>query len=185
MFCNRDKFDVIVIYDDFSETPGLPDSPLSSLVRAIYETAFRKILKRVPVLLIGGLEAWKREFGERELVVAEAPVAPVPTLLPPAVPPVEVFVSPLPRPQLPPPQLPHVSRTPPGVSMASPTLETLRALPPAPRNPPPVSDTRPPPPLPDNHPLRSIDQGPTSPRYANFALRFDVLMRFFLFRPLS
>ncbi|KAH9059441.1 hypothetical protein EDB83DRAFT_2552313 [Lactarius deliciosus] len=72
LFCNRDKFDLIAIYDDASETPGPPDAPLSRLERAIYETAFRKILKRVPVLLIGGLEAWKHEFGERELVVAEA-----------------------------------------------------------------------------------------------------------------
>ena len=68
MFCNRHKFDLVAIYDDASETPGPPDAPLSKLERAIYETAFCKILKRVPVLLIGGLEAWKREFGERELV---------------------------------------------------------------------------------------------------------------------
>ncbi|KAI9440817.1 cysteine proteinase [Lactarius indigo] len=153
LFCNRDKFDLIAIYDDASETPGPPDAPLSRLEHAIYETAFRKILKRVPVLLIGGLEAWKREFGERELVVAEASV------LPPALPPTEVFVPPSPQ-----PQLPHVPRSPPGVSVTSPTLETFRALPPVPRNPPPVSDIRPPLPLPDNYPHRSFDQGPASPR---------------------
>ncbi|KAH8995056.1 cysteine proteinase [Lactarius hatsudake] len=135
LFCNRDKFDLIAIYDDASETPGPPDAPLSRLERAIYETAFRKILKRVPVLLIGGLEAWKHEFGERELVVADASS-----------------------------QLPHVPRSPPGVSVTGPTLETFRALPPVPRNPPPVSDIRPPLPLPDNYPRRSFDQGPASPR---------------------
>jgi ubiquitin carboxyl-terminal hydrolase 8 len=77
LFCNRDKFDLIAIYDDASETPGPPDAPLAKLIRAIYETAFRKILKRVPVLLVGGLEAWKREFGDQELVVEQAPVAPM------------------------------------------------------------------------------------------------------------
>ena len=175
MFCNRDKFDLIAIYDDASETPGPPDAPLSRLEHAIYETAFRKILKRVPVLLIGGLEAWKREFGERELVVAEASV------LPPALPPTEVFVPPSPQPQLPQPQLPHAPRPLSGVSVTSPTLETFRALPPVPRNPPLVSDIRPPPPLPDNYPHRSFDQGPVSPRYGNFvvdALRLDVLTAF-------
>ena len=70
MFCNRDKFDLVVIHDDASETRAPPDAPLARLESAIYETAFRRILKRVPVLLIGGLKAWKREFGKRELVVA-------------------------------------------------------------------------------------------------------------------
>lgn len=164
LFCNRDKFDLIAIYDDASEIPGPPDAPLSRLVRAIYETAFRKILKRVPVLLIGGFEAWKREFGERELVVAEAPVLSVPTPLPPALPPTEVFVPPSPQLQLPQPQLPHAPRSPSGASVTTPTLEAFRALPPVPRNPQPVSDIRPPLPLPDNYPHRSFDQGPASPR---------------------
>ena len=163
LFCNRDKFDLIAIYDDASETPGPSDAPLSRLEQAIYETAFRKILKRVPVLLIGGLDAWKREFGERELVVAEVPLS-VPTSLPPALPPTEVYVPPSPQPHLPQAQFPYALRSPSGVSVTSPTLETFRALPPVPRNPPPVSDIRPPP-LPDNYPHRSFDQGPASPRY--------------------
>ena len=179
MFCNRDKFDLIAIYDDASETPGPSDAPLSKLERAIYETAFRKILKRVPVLLIGGLEAWKREFSQRELVVAEAPFS-VPTSLPPALPPTEVFVPPSPQPQLPQPQLPQAPRPSSGVSATSPTLETFRALPPVPRNPPLASDVRSPPPLPDNHPHRSFDQGSTSPQYGNFVVddALDVLTAF-------
>ena len=163
MFCNRDKFDLIAIYDDASETPGPSDAPLARLERAIYETAFRKFLKRVPVLLVGGLKAWKEEFGERELMVAEAPPS-VPTSLPPALPPTEVFVPPSPQPQLPQPQLPPAPRPPLGVSVVSPASETFRALPLVPRNPPPVSDVRPPP-IPDNHPHRTFDQGPASPQY--------------------
>jgi hypothetical protein len=185
LFCNRDKFDLIAIYDDSSETPGPPDAPLARLERAIYETAFRKILKRVPVLLIGGLEAWKHEFGEGELVVAEAPLS-VPTSLPPALPPAEVFVPPSPQPQLPQPQLPQAPRPSSGVSVSSPTLETFRALPPVPRNTPLASDIRSPPP-PDNYSHRSFDQGPISPRYGNFVVgALDVLITFptLLFLPL-
>ncbi|KAH9983664.1 hypothetical protein BJV77DRAFT_1062378 [Russula vinacea] len=150
LFCNRDKFDLIAIYNDASETPGPPDAPLSRLIRAIYETAFRKMLKRVPVLLIGGLEAWKREFGVQELIVEQAPNPPVSQLAP-------------------------VSRTsPPGASMTSPQPEAIRSLPPVPRSPLPnrtragtesVSDPRPLP-VPDSRPRHSFDQGSISPRLA-------------------
>ncbi|CCM01336.1 uncharacterized protein FIBRA_03385 [Fibroporia radiculosa] len=68
LFSNRDKFDLVAIYDNDSETFGELSSPLSSLVRAIYEVAFRKFLKHSPMLLVGGLQAWKKEFGEAELV---------------------------------------------------------------------------------------------------------------------
>lgn len=67
LFNNRDKFDLVAIYDDASETMGDARSPLSALVRAIFETSFKKFLKHIPVLLVGGLQAWKREAGEAEL----------------------------------------------------------------------------------------------------------------------
>jgi len=68
LFKNRDKFDLVALYDDKSETFGDAGSPLSILVRAIYEVAFRQFLKHPPMLLVGGLQAWKREFGESELI---------------------------------------------------------------------------------------------------------------------
>ncbi|KAI0924296.1 hypothetical protein AcW2_005215 [Taiwanofungus camphoratus] len=68
LFSNRDKFDLVAVYDASSETFGDSHSPLSILVRAIYETAFRKFLKHPPMLLVGGLQSWKQEFGEAELV---------------------------------------------------------------------------------------------------------------------
>ncbi|KAH9958814.1 hypothetical protein BC827DRAFT_540115 [Russula dissimulans] len=172
LFCNRDKFDLIAIYDDDSETPGPPDAPLARLIRAIYETAFRKILKRVPVLLIGGLEAWKREFGSQELEVADAPLVPTSGSIPGAVPQAtEVYVpSPSPPPAS---QLSKVSRTSlQGVVVTSPKPETLRAPPTIPRSPLPnrtragtdsVPEPRSPPAV-DNHSRRSFDQGPASPR---------------------
>jgi len=173
LFCNRDKFDLIAIYDDVSETPGPPDAPLARLIRAIYETAFRKILKRVPVLLIGGLEAWKREFGDQELVVEQAPVAPVSVttpLSPPAA--AETYVPSLPQPPV--SQLAPISRTsPPGAVTTSTQPEVVRSLPPVPRSPLPnrtmagtqsVSDSRPSP-VPDSYARQSLDQGAASPRY--------------------
>lgn len=70
LFKNRDKFDLIVIYDYSSKS--FETAALSSLVRAIYEIAFQKILKRMPVLIVGGLEAWKREIGDKGVVSSTA-----------------------------------------------------------------------------------------------------------------
>ena len=67
LFNNRDKFDLVAVYDDSSESID-PRSPLAVLVRAIYETAFTKMLKHIPVLLVGGFQAWKREVGDLEVV---------------------------------------------------------------------------------------------------------------------
>jgi ubiquitin carboxyl-terminal hydrolase 8 len=67
LFTNRNKFDLIAIYDASSETYGDKASPLTAFVRAVYENEFRKILKNVPTLLVGGLEAWKRELGDEEV----------------------------------------------------------------------------------------------------------------------
>ena len=45
LFANRDKFDLVAMYDDSSESLGDQGSPLHSLSRAIYEQSFRKFLK--------------------------------------------------------------------------------------------------------------------------------------------
>lgn len=71
LFTNRDKFDLVGIYDDSSITFGDANSPLSILTRTIYEVTLRKFLKHPPMLLVGGLQAWKREYGEAELVRGE------------------------------------------------------------------------------------------------------------------
>lgn len=173
LFRNRDKFDLIVIYDDASETPGPTDAPISNLIRAIYVNAFRKILKRVPVLLIGGIQAWKREFGVQEVRGLGVEEIPIPLSVPLAQPVPEVNVPP--SPPLPAPQLPQISRTsPPGIPTLSPKPDQpFRALPPVPRSPLPnraragtesVPEARPPS-MSDNNPRRSFDQGSVSPRY--------------------
>jgi len=62
MFNNRDKFDLVVMYDESSTSFG-HDSLLSILTQAIHEREFKKILKQMPMMLLGGLNAWKQEFG--------------------------------------------------------------------------------------------------------------------------
>ena len=70
LFGNRDKFDLIAIYDNSSSAfiPGSEILPISVLVRLIFEQAFRRTLKRMPMLLVGGIDAWKKEFGENGLI---------------------------------------------------------------------------------------------------------------------
>jgi hypothetical protein len=69
MFHNLEKFDLVAFYDQSSHTLGASNSPLASLFRVIYETPFQKTLKNMPLLIIGGLDAWKQEF-ENEVVHA-------------------------------------------------------------------------------------------------------------------
>lgn len=64
LFFNRDKFDLVVIYDESSTELGEHDSPLSILVRLIGGQAIHKMLKRMPMLLTGGIKAWRQECGE-------------------------------------------------------------------------------------------------------------------------
>ncbi|TBU21252.1 hypothetical protein BD311DRAFT_839867 [Dichomitus squalens] len=63
---NRDKFDLVTIYDGMFENMGDVHSLVSVLFKAIHETAFCKILKSVSMLLIGGSQAWKHEYGKEE-----------------------------------------------------------------------------------------------------------------------
>ena len=72
LFSNREKFDLVILYDDSSDSFGSLSTPLSLLVRAIYETEFKKALRNVPVLLAGGLQAWKKELGEPFVARAES-----------------------------------------------------------------------------------------------------------------
>jgi len=68
LFSNRDKFELVVIYDESSQSYGSERSPLAILMRIMFEMEFKKILKHTPMMLVGGLEAWKRTVGEVELI---------------------------------------------------------------------------------------------------------------------
>ncbi|EAU90391.2 ubiquitin carboxyl-terminal hydrolase 4 [Coprinopsis cinerea okayama7 len=78
LFENRDKFDLVAVYDQSSKSFGDANSPLSILVRIISEQAFKKMLKRMPMMLIGGIDAWKRDLGGAELVKGESAPIDVP-----------------------------------------------------------------------------------------------------------
>ncbi|RDB15347.1 Ubiquitin carboxyl-terminal hydrolase 8 [Hypsizygus marmoreus] len=67
LFNNREKFDLVVLYDAASTDLGSSDSPLRVLARLIGDRTVQKVLKRAPMLLVGGIEAWRREFGGSEL----------------------------------------------------------------------------------------------------------------------
>lgn len=62
LFRNRGMFDLIVMYDNDSQLFGTSISPMSTAVRVIYETAIHQMLKRPPVILVGGLKAWQEMF---------------------------------------------------------------------------------------------------------------------------
>ncbi|KFH69872.1 hypothetical protein MVEG_04676 [Podila verticillata NRRL 6337] len=56
-FQNRHKFDLVIYYDQ--TTTEIPkEGPLAILFRALHELEFEKPLARLPVLLIGGFNAW-------------------------------------------------------------------------------------------------------------------------------
>ncbi|KAF8621796.1 hypothetical protein AX15_007475 [Amanita polypyramis BW_CC] len=72
LFMNRDKFDLVAVYDQSSTTFGGFNTPLNVLVSAIKERAFRKMLKRMPMMLVGGLDEWKQKLGHSELARGES-----------------------------------------------------------------------------------------------------------------
>lgn len=66
LFQNRDKFDLVVLYDTSSEMYDVT-GPLSAFVRAVFDGASRKFLRHTPVLLVGGLQAWKHKFPDEAI----------------------------------------------------------------------------------------------------------------------
>lgn len=61
LFQNRDKFDLVVLYDASSKTYDAT-GPLSAFVQSVFSDAYRKFLRHTPVLLEGGFQAWKQMF---------------------------------------------------------------------------------------------------------------------------
>ncbi|KAG5725039.1 Ubiquitin carboxyl-terminal hydrolase 4 [Termitomyces sp. T112] len=63
VFSNRDKFEIVVLYDNHSKDLGASNTPLSILNRLIATPrSSQKLLKRQPMLLVGGYNAWRRAF---------------------------------------------------------------------------------------------------------------------------
>jgi hypothetical protein len=67
LFRNRWMFDLVIIYGN-STSLGHPMTPMSSLSRSLFENAFHCPLKRPPMVLIGGLQAWKAVVGNQGII---------------------------------------------------------------------------------------------------------------------
>lgn len=65
MFENRHQFDLIVLYDQNSSSANQLNEPLHHLKTAIYELEFHKTLPRMPMILVGGFDAWINTVGNR------------------------------------------------------------------------------------------------------------------------
>lgn len=86
-FCSRDQFDLVVIYDRSSTTipshaPAVsmqggedPARCLYNLHAAIFEREYHRSLRRPPVILVGGIEAWMKGVGSQGLQGSEAATA--------------------------------------------------------------------------------------------------------------
>jgi ubiquitin carboxyl-terminal hydrolase 8 len=74
-FQTRNRVELVVFYDQSTKSFGKPGSSeltpyqvcLNNLVAAIYEQARIKPLKRMPVLLIGGLNSWLQYMGPESI----------------------------------------------------------------------------------------------------------------------
>ncbi|KAI8369314.1 uncharacterized protein BYT42DRAFT_104176 [Radiomyces spectabilis] len=65
LFKRRNEFDLVVYYDQDSTSIEHASDALRYLKRAIYEVEFSTILPHVPVMLLGGFNAWKAVYGDR------------------------------------------------------------------------------------------------------------------------
>ncbi|KAG6850667.1 hypothetical protein H0H93_010395 [Arthromyces matolae] len=64
VFSNREKFEIVVLYDDHSRDLGASHMPLSILNKLLDIRTGGKLLKRQPMLLVGGFSAWRRAKGK-------------------------------------------------------------------------------------------------------------------------
>jgi ubiquitin carboxyl-terminal hydrolase 8 len=78
MFINRDEFDLVVYYDDGTQSETFLTKPTSEhqerlkyLYEALHDFNDDKPLRRPPILLMGGIEAWAGIVGNQALATSE------------------------------------------------------------------------------------------------------------------
>jgi len=75
LFEKRDEFDLVVCYDQSSysseaRTHGQKSVALEHFANAVYDYGYDKATKRIPIFLIGGLEAWVDLMGVNALATS-------------------------------------------------------------------------------------------------------------------
>ncbi|ODV88872.1 hypothetical protein CANCADRAFT_32326 [Tortispora caseinolytica NRRL Y-17796] len=65
LFSTRNTFELVVLYDENSSSYSQSE-PVENIRRAIFQNCFSKYLKRMPCLLVGGIQAWI-EYAPTEL----------------------------------------------------------------------------------------------------------------------
>lgn len=63
------------MYDEKSTSLGHQSSPMNALSRSIFEKEFHRPLKRPPMVLIGGLKAWKAAIGDDGVLKRVSPTS--------------------------------------------------------------------------------------------------------------
>jgi hypothetical protein len=101
LLTNRSRFDLVVMYDEDSASLGSPTSPMSTHFRGIFMRVFLATLKQAPMILEGGLAAWKAALGDQGVIRGPSPSSVGPELrkvFPPGASPVaeETFLYPRP-----------------------------------------------------------------------------------------
>ncbi|KAK7205143.1 hypothetical protein BZA70DRAFT_295619 [Myxozyma melibiosi] len=77
LFSRRHEFELIVYYDQSSRSGNfVGNDPQTTALRNLFDTIYekepRKMLKRQPVLLVGGVDAWVAYCGRNSLVASKA-----------------------------------------------------------------------------------------------------------------
>ncbi|KAF7722685.1 ubiquitin-specific protease doa4 [Apophysomyces ossiformis] len=65
LFTERDRFDVIVYYDQNAQSIPMAGEAMRSIKSALYELERQKPLRRAPMMLAGGFDTWQSVVGER------------------------------------------------------------------------------------------------------------------------
>ncbi|KAK9473563.1 uncharacterized protein V1510DRAFT_414376 [Dipodascopsis tothii] len=93
LFARRDQFELVVFYDQDTKrleghtpTGSTQQNALANLVDTIYTTESRRMLRRHPVLLVGGVEAWVEHCGLGSLAQTRTGTEPAPRASGPRVP---------------------------------------------------------------------------------------------------
>lgn len=79
-FQNRAQYDLVVVYDRSSSgfpVKGEKPNAMSRLYNLVFVDEFRKSLRRSPVALVGGFNAWKEEGKRSRSGSRSRPLAPI------------------------------------------------------------------------------------------------------------